>query len=485
MKILIELLHTIRYENLIGNIYCEINQVVIDSRVASKNGLFFALKGTQVDGHKFIDKAIEQGAVAIVYENDEININPNITYIKVEHVANVAGHIIHAFYNNPSTKLNLVGVTGTNGKTTCATLLFNLFSKLGYECGLISTVENRIGTHIFTATHTTPNSIIINELLQEMVANNCSYVFMECSSHAIEQGRIAGLCFKGAIFTNLTQDHLDYHLNFENYFKAKKIFFDSLQTTSFALTNCDDAYGNRIIADTKATKYTYSLNALSDFKADVKSNLLNGLKLRINNNDIETKLVGSFNAYNVLAIYAAAILLGVKDKQVISLLKNLEGAEGRFDCVHDLDNRLGIVDYAHTADALENVLKTIISFIKPPQKVVVVFGCGGNRDKTKRPFMLSAVAKFAHDIIITTDNPRFEAPEQIVNDMLLNFDTHHVNLHIIYDRKEAIAKGYSMLLPHDILLVAGKGHEKYQEVQGERQHFDDKEILLQLFKPNS
>lgn len=460
-----------------------IKSIGIDSRKVESGQLFFALPGTQVDGHSFIPSAIEKGAVAIVCQHIPDNPNPSICYIKVSDANKALGFIASAFYSNPSDKLTLVGVTGTNGKTTTVTLLHHLFTKAGYKVGLLSTVVNLIGDKKVDATHTTPDAIQINSLLNNMVADGCSYCFMEASSHAIVQERIAGLTFAGGVFTNITHDHLDYHKTFDEYIKAKKMFFNSLPKNAFALTNTDDRNGMVMVQNTKATIKTYALKSMADYKCRIIESGFEGMHLNIDNVDVWTEFIGEFNAYNLLAIYATANLLGLAKEEDLRLLSSMKPVSGRFECVRSTSGTIAIVDYAHTPDALINVLSTINNIKQGKEKLLTVVGCGGNRDKTKRPIMAAMAADNSEVAILTSDNPRFEDPITILEDMKagLSKEQRGKSLFIV-DRREAIRTAVMMAQPKDIILIAGKGHEPYQEVNGVRHHFDDKEEVQAAFK---
>ncbi|MDB5196600.1 MAG: UDP-N-acetylmuramoylalanyl-D-glutamate--2,6-diaminopimelate ligase, partial [Flaviaesturariibacter sp.] len=442
------------------------------------------VKGSASDGHAFIAKAIESGAVAVVCEEFPANFTQGITFIKVANSSEAAGQIAHNFYDQPSQNLKLVGVTGTNGKTTIATLLFQLFTQLGFRCGLISTVENKIGDQVIPSTHTTPDAISLNALLQQMVAAGCEYAFTEVSSHAVHQHRIAGLQFTGALFSNITHDHLDYHKTFDEYIKAKKGFFDALPATAFAITNADDKRGAVMLQNTAARKLTYSLKTLADFKGKILDNGLLGLVMTVNDQEVHFRMIGEFNAYNLLAVYGAAVSLGQDKQKVLQILSNLTGAEGRFDyIVSDTDRILGIVDYAHTPDALVNVLSTIHKLRKGFEKVITVVGCGGDRDKTKRPIMGTVACENSDQVIFTSDNPRSEDPVQILADIEEGLPASAKRKYIsMPDRAQAIKTAVSMAAPEDIILIAGKGHEKYQDIKGVKQHFDDKEVLKEMFE---
>jgi UDP-N-acetylmuramoyl-L-alanyl-D-glutamate--2,6-diaminopimelate ligase len=479
-----DLLYKVKLKAVHGSTDVEIKSLHIDSRTVAACGCFIALKGTTVNGNDFIDAAIAKGAVAIVTENLPANIVDGITYVEVENASTAAGLMAHYFYGEPSTKINLVGVTGTNGKTTVATILFNLFSKLGYTCGLISTVENKIAETIIPATHTTPDAINLNALLKKMLDEGCEYVFMECSSHAIDQERIAGLVFKGGIFTNITHDHLDYHKTFDEYIRVKKHWFDNMPSSAFAISNADDKRGAVMLQNTVAKKHYYSLRTVADFKGKILDNSLTGLHMIVNDVEVHFKLIGEFNAYNLLSVYAAAICLGMDKQDVLLVLSNIEGAEGRFDYeVSKIEKVIGIVDYAHTPDALLNVLATIKNLRQGFEKIITVVGCGGNRDKAKRPIMAEVACEHSDRVILTSDNPRNEKPEDILRDMEAGVNVVARRKYItIADRKEAIKTAVSLSNKEDIVLVAGKGHEKYQEIEGVKYDFDDKKVLREMFE---
>jgi len=456
-----------------------IEKLTLDSRQAQQDSLFAALRGSTTDGHQFIEKAITNGVAVILCEDLPSDLNPTITYVKVADSAAALGFMADSFYNHPSQNLKLVGVTGTNGKTTTVTLLYNLFQNLGYKCGLLSTVENKIGQRIIPSTHTTPDSVAINALLAEMVEAGCDYAFMEVSSHAVEQRRISGLQFAGGIFTNISHDHLDYHKTFDNYIKAKKSFFDNLPKTAFALTNVDDKRGDVMMQNTKADIQRYSLHRIADFRAKILENSLLGLRLELDGADFHGRLIGEFNAYNLLAVYATAILLQQDKSEVLTALSNVETAEGRFDYIFNPQRQiLGIVDYAHTPDALEKVLETVRQLRKANSKIITVVGCGGDRDKTKRPEMAKIACNLSDQAILTSDNPRTESPEAILKDMEVGIpENAESKVLIISDRKQAIKTACRIAQNGDIILVAGKGHEKYQDINGVKHPFDDKEIL--------
>ncbi|RKR85461.1 UDP-N-acetylmuramoylalanyl-D-glutamate--2,6-diaminopimelate ligase [Mucilaginibacter gracilis] len=482
MKYLSEILNGVPATELQGADDMQITGIVFDSRKVVPGSLFVAVRGTVVDGHDYIEQAVKDGAAAIICEDLPGHTAGEVAYIMVANSAVALGQMAANFYAHPSTKLKLVGVTGTNGKTTVATLLYQLFRDMGYKCGLLSTVENQINGNVIPATHTTPNQVELNSLLNDMVNQGCDYCFMEVSSHAVAQHRIEGLVFAGAIFTNLTHDHLDYHKTFDNYLKAKKAFFDTLPKSAFALTNIDDKNGNVMLQNTKATKKSYALRSLADFKAKILENQFGGLLLQIDGEEVWFKMVGSFNAYNLLAVYGAAVLLGQDKTKVLTSLSKLHGAEGRFDYTISPNKVIGIVDYAHTPDAVQNVLSTIHDIRKGTSKVITIIGCGGDRDKTKRPIMAKVACQWSDKVILTSDNPRSEDPEQIIKDMEAGLSADDKKKTIsITNRHEAIKTACHLASAGDIVLVAGKGHEKYQEIKGVRSHFDDKEELLNNF----
>ena len=483
MKFISDILEGLAFTELQGSADVEIGSIVFDSRKVVPNSLFVAVRGTMVDGHDYIDQAIEQGAVAVICEDLPAKVTGEVDFFMVADTSKALGIISANFYDNPSAKLKLVGVTGTNGKTTIATLLYKLFRDLGYKCGLLSTVENQINGTVVEATHTTPDPVVLNMLLDEMVAKGCDYCFMEVSSHAIAQHRIEGLNFTGGIFSNLTHDHLDYHKTFESYLKAKKAFFDGLPKSAFALTNADDKNGNVMLQNTAAHKKTYGLKNMADYKAKVVENHFSGLLLNIDNEEVWFKLVGTFNAYNLMAVYAAAMLLEQDKAKVLTSLSKLSGAVGRFDYVVSSHGIIGIVDYAHTPDAVQNILSTVHDVRKGKEKVITVIGCGGDRDKTKRPIMAKVACEWSDKVILTSDNPRSEDPAQIIKEMEKGVDpAFKRNTLSIVDRREAIKTACHLAAPGDIIVIAGKGHEKYQEINGMRNHFDDKEELLEIFK---
>jgi UDP-N-acetylmuramoyl-L-alanyl-D-glutamate--2,6-diaminopimelate ligase len=482
MKDLQSILFGVAIREVIGKTNQSISDIQIDSRKVTAGCVFVAIKGLQADGHGFIATAIEKGASVIVCMDLPTELQAEITYIVVENTNEAVAIMAHQFYNAPSAKMKLVGVTGTNGKTTVATLLFKLFTQLGYTCGLISTVENHIGNTIVPSTHTTPDAIQLNALLNRMVEAGCTHVFMEVSSHAIHQHRITGLQFVGGAFTNITHDHLDYHHTFEAYLEAKKAFFDHLSSDAFALSNLDDKNGANMLLDTKAKKLTYALHAPANYKGKILENQLTGLVMMVNDMEVHCRLIGTFNAYNFLAVYGIAIQLGENKESVLTILSALTGAEGRFDYIISNENIIGIVDYAHTPDALENVLQTIAKLRKGGEDVITVVGCGGDRDKTKRPIMAQVACDLSTRVILTSDNPRSEDPNEIIKDMEQGLSSAAKRKYInIVDRREAIKAAISFAKPGDIILVAGKGHEKYQDIKGVKHDFDDKEILKNLF----
>jgi UDP-N-acetylmuramoyl-L-alanyl-D-glutamate--2,6-diaminopimelate ligase len=473
-----DLLYGVSIKSLTGKPNQKVTCLAFDSRMVNADTLFFAIKGTAVDGHEYIAQTITNGANVIVCETLPLALTEEVTYIEVENSSIALGIVASNFYNNPSSKLKLIGVTGTNGKTTIATLLFQLFRELGYNVGLISTVQNHINDDVIAATHTTPNPIALNALLQDMVNANCGYCFMEVSSHAVVQHRIAGLTFAGGIFSNITHDHLDFHKTFDSYLKAKKEFFDKLPKSAFALTNVDDKNGMVMLQNTKANKKSYALKQMADFKAKIIENKFSGLNLNIDDVDVFFKMVGSFNAYNLLAAYGTAILLGEEKLNVLTILSTLAGAEGRFDYTVSKQGIIGIVDYAHTPDAVQNVLSTIANIRTGTEQVITVLGCGGDRDKTKRPIMAQVASDWSDKVILTSDNPRTEDPQMIITEMEKGVSpTNQRKAISILDRREAIKTACHLAKPGDIILVAGKGHEKYQEINGVKHHFDDKEVL--------
>lgn len=479
--ILKDLLRGIRVTETIGREETEISGVAIDSRKIAKGGLFVAMKGTQVDGHKFIPKAIELGAAAILCENLPDNLEEGVAYVVVPDTEDIVGEVATRFYGNPSEKLKLVGVTGTNGKTTIATLLYNMFRKFGHKCGLLSTVCNYIEEEAIPADHTTPDPIELNELLARMVEAGCEYAFMECSSHAIAQKRIGGLKFAGGIFTNLTRDHLDYHKTFENYRNAKKAFFDGLPKSAFAITNADDKNGLVMTQNTKAVVKTYSTRSAADFKARILECHFEGMYLEIDNREVGVQFIGKFNVSNLLAVYGAAVMLGKHPEDILLVMSTLHSVSGRLEPIHSPEGYTAVVDYAHTPDALENVLNAIHEVLNGKGQVITVCGAGGNRDKGKRPLMAQEAVKQSDKVIFTSDNPRFEEPQDIIDDMLAGLNDHQKRKVLtIVDRKEAIRTACMLAGKGDVVLIAGKGHEDYQEVKGVKHHFDDKEVVKEI-----
>lgn len=477
-----ELLKNTKPLAIVGDMDVNITGVDIDSRKAKTGHLFIAMKGTQADGHQFIPKAIELGAAAVVCQDMPEEKTDGVTYVQVADSEEAAGKIATLFHGNPSHHLTLVGVTGTNGKTTIATLLYNMFRKMGHKCGLLSTVCNYIEDEAIPANHTTPDPIELNELLDRMVQAGCEYAFMECSSHAIAQKRISGLKFAGGIFTNLTRDHLDYHKTFENYRDAKKAFFDGLPKTAFAITNADDKNGMVMTQNTKATVKTYSIRQMADFRARIIEMHFAGMYLDIDGNEVGVQFIGKFNVSNLLAVYGAARMLGKEPEDILVVLSTLHSVSGRLEPVQSPDGKTAIVDYAHTPDALANVLSSIHEVLSGKGHVITVCGAGGNRDHGKRPLMAQEAVKQSDKVIITSDNPRFEDPQAIIDDMVAGLTKEQMKKVVtIVDRKEAIKTACMMAQKDDVVLVAGKGHENYQEVKGVKHHFDDKEVLHEIF----
>jgi UDP-N-acetylmuramoyl-L-alanyl-D-glutamate--2,6-diaminopimelate ligase len=467
---------------VIGGTDITIAEIQFDSRAVGSNSLFVAVKGTLTDGHLFIDKAIGLGASAIICEELPKEIDESVTYIQVSNSPFALALVAAEFYGHPSSKLKLVGITGTNGKTTVATLLQKLFTELGYHAGLLSTVQNLVGERVVASTHTTPDPLALNKLLSEMVDEGCDYCFMEVSSHAVTQHRIDGLNFAGGVFTNLSHDHLDFHKTFDEYIRAKKTFFDHLPKHSFALTNADDKNGMVMLQNTAAFKKTYALRTLADYKGKVLESHFNGMLMSIDGNELWVRLIGNFNAYNILATYGTALLLEQDRAKVLMILSRITGAAGRFETIISPDGIIGIVDYAHTPDALENVLKTILDLRQGTTQVITVVGCGGDRDKTKRPEMAEVAVRMSDKVIFTSDNPRSEEPLAILKDMEAGVPADKKRKYFtISDRREAIRAACHLALSGDIVLVAGKGHETYQEVKGVRHAFDDKEVLIESF----
>ena len=483
MAILQNILYKVHLQQVSGNTNIAVNGIRIDSRNINGGDVFVAIRGVQSDGHLFIDKAIQLGAIAIVCEEMPEHLLEGITYLQVADTQEAVAYMAHQFYGEPSGKLKLVGVTGTNGKTTIATVLFKLFTQLGYQCGLLSTVQNQIADEIIPATHTTPDAVSLNALLKKMADSGCSHVFMESSSHAIHQHRITGLVFAGGIFSNITHDHLDYHKTFDEYIRVKKSFFDHLSSSAFAISNADDKRGEIMLQNTPAKKYFYSLKSPVAFKGKILENVLTGLVMTVNDKEVHFRLIGEFNAYNLLAVYGAAVCLGEESETVLTVLSSLTGAEGRFDYSISKGMIIGIVDYAHTPDALENVLATIKKLRKGHEQIITVVGCGGDRDKTKRPIMAQTACDLSDRVILTSDNPRTEDPLQILKDMEEGLSSAAKRKYIsIADRQEAIKTAVSFANREDIILVAGKGHEKYQDSKGVKHPFDDKKVLLEMFE---
>ncbi len=488
MKQLSDILYKVRIEQLFGRTDMEVKHITFDSRAVQKGSLFIAIKGTQLDGHDYISKAIAQGAVAIVCEkwsdsqwSDNSKLSDNATIVVVKNSSEALSFIAGNFFDNPSEKMQLVAITGTNGKTTVATLSYHLFRSLGYKCGLISTVQNEIDGAIIPSTHTTPDAIQINELLAKMLEAGCTHCFMEASSHAIHQNRVHALDFDVAVFTNITHDHLDYHETFDKYIKAKKQLFDDLPAHATALINNDDKRASVMVQNTKATVKTFSLKSMSDFKASILENSFLGMVLQIEGLELHSRLIGEFNAYNLLSIYAIAVVLGIEKIDALSAISKLGAAEGRFDyIVSPKEKIIGIVDYAHTPDALKNVLSTIKAIRTHNEQVITVVGCGGNRDKAKRPEMTRIACELSTKVILTSDNPRNEKPEDIIEEMKQGIEPlHYKKVLSITDRKEAIKAACMMATAKDIILLAGKGHEKYQEINGVKYPFDDKKVLVE------
>jgi UDP-N-acetylmuramoyl-L-alanyl-D-glutamate--2,6-diaminopimelate ligase len=477
-----ELLKNVRVLRIVGDAEVDITGVNIDSRRIEPGHLFVAIAGTQTDGHKYIPKAIELGAKGILCEQLPETLADDVTYVVVESTEDAVGKVATLFYGDPSKRLTLVGVTGTNGKTTIATLLYNMFRQFGHKCGLLSTVCNYIEGEAIPADHTTPDPIELNRLLAQMVEAGCEYAFMECSSHAIAQKRIGGLRFKGGIFTNLTRDHLDYHKTLENYRDAKKAFFDGLDKDAFAITNADDRNGAVMVQNTKAQVKTYSTRTMADFKARIIECHFEGMYLEIDGREVGVRFIGKFNVSNLLAVYGAAVMLGKKPEDILVSLSSLKSVDGRLEPIHSPEGYTAIVDYAHTPDALENVLNAIHEVLNGRGRVITVCGAGGNRDKGKRPLMAQEAAKQSDRVIITSDNPRFEEPQDIINDMLAGLDDKQMKKVVsIVDRREAIRTACMLAEKGDVILIAGKGHEDYQEIKGVKHHFDDKEVVREVF----
>ena len=480
-----DLLKNIVTISITGDAECDIKGVNIDSRKVADGHLFIAMRGTQVDGHKFIPKAEELGAAAILCEQLPEEKKQGVTYVQVADTEDVVGQVATTFYGNPTSKLKLVGVTGTNGKTTIATLLYNMFRKMGHKCGLLSTVCNYVEGEAYPTDHTTPDPIELNELLGKMADAGCEYAFMECSSHAIAQKRIGGLTFAGGIFTNLTRDHLDYHKTLENYRDAKKKFFDDMPKSAFAITNADDKNGMVMVQNTKATVKTYSIRTMADFHAKIIECHFEGMYLEVNGKEVGVQFIGKFNVSNLLAVYGAAVMLGKDPEDVLVTLSTLKSVAGRLEPIRSAEGVTALVDYAHTPDALENVLNAIHEVMEGKKgKIITVCGAGGNRDKGKRPLMAQEAVKQSDRVIITSDNPRFEEPQDIINDMLAGLNAQQMKSVIsIVDRREAIKTAVMMAEKGDVILIAGKGHEDYQDVKGTKHHFDDREEVRKAFNP--
>ena len=483
---LYDLIKGIKTICIAGDTEKEITGINIDSRMVKDGNLFVAMKGTQVDGHKFIGKAIDLGATAVLCEDMPEEPKEGVTYIQVKSTEENVGPVATSFYGNPSAKLKLVGVTGTNGKTTIATLLYNMFRKLGYKCGLLSTVCNYIEDEAIPASHTTPDPIELNRLLGKMAEAGCDYVFMECSSHAIAQKRIGGLNFAGGIFTNLTRDHMDYHKTVENYRNAKKAFFDSLPKSAFVITNADDKNGMVMVQNTKATIKTYSTRTMADFKARILECHFEGMYLEMDGREVGVQFIGKFNVSNLLAVYGTAVMLGQKPEEILIAMSTLKSVSGRLEPIRSEEGYTAIVDYAHTPDALDNVLKAIHEVLNGKGRVITVCGAGGNRDKGKRPLMAQEAVRQSDRVIITSDNPRFENPQDIINDMLAGLNAQQMKKVITNaDRREAIRTACMMAEKGDVILVAGKGHEDYQEINGVKHHFDDREEIRNIMAPSA
>lgn len=488
MKTMINLkkiLEDLQELRIIGEVEKDVVGIAFDSRLVKPGYLFIATKGTHTDGHDFIPMALENGAGIIVCEELPAELNPDITYIVVGNSEKALGQVASAFYDHPSKKLKVVGVTGTNGKTSIATLLYRLFGKLGYTSGLISTIKYYAGKHEFPATHTTPDAIQLQNLLSRMVVEGCEYCFMEVSSHSVVQERIAGITFAGAIFTNITLDHLDYHKTFSEYIKAKKKFFDQLPEEAFAIINVDDKNGRVMVQNTKAKVYTYSTSAQADFKCRVLESHFDGTLVNMDNTELWTKFVGRFNAYNLLAVYVTAVCLGQAKDDILTEISILEPVKGRFETIRSIDGKYAIIDYAHTPDALKNVLNAIADIRTGNEQVITVVGAGGDRDKTKRPLMAKEALFGSDKVILTSDNPRSEVPEDIISDMEAGIEKSQQNKVLsIVNRRQAIKTAVMIAQPGDLILVAGKGHEDYQEIEGVKHHFDDREEIEKLFGIN-
>jgi len=482
---MIKLKQILRAEDIVevnGNLDVDVVDITMDSRQVKKGYCFIAIRGTQADGHTYIDKAVELGATSVICEEMPSKIAKGITYVRVGDSTLALGYLATSFCGNPTEKLKLVGITGTNGKTTTVTLLYRLFNKLGHKSGLLSTVVNYIGDEEVPATHTTPDAIQLNKLLAKMVEAGCTHCFMEVSSHSVVQNRIAGLTFAGGMFSNITHDHLDYHKTFEEYIKAKKRFFDNLPEDAFALVNIDDKNGRVMVQNTKAKVSTYSLRSMANFRCKVIENHFDGMLLNLDSVEVWTRLVGGFNAYNLLAIYSAARLLGIEKEVALTEISSMTSVSGRFEHMKSPKGINVVVDYAHTPDALQNVIDTINEIRNPDNKLITVVGAGGNRDKTKRPVMAKVSVEGSNMVVLTSDNPRFEEPEDILNDMKAGIEPSMVGKVLtIVDRTEAIRTAYMLANSGDVILIAGKGHETYQEVKGVKHHFDDKEVVQSIF----
>lgn len=476
------ILQGVKTKQVSGNETAVITSLCLDSRKVEAGSMFFAVRGSLADGHSYISTAIEKGAVAIVCEELPQNPMASVVWILVEETHAAIGPIACNFYQNPSHEFKLVGVTGTNGKTTVATLLYQLYTRLGYKCGLVSTVQNIIGTQVIPSTHTTPDAVSLTALLRQMADASCSFVFMECSSHAIHQERIKGQKFAGAAFTNITHDHLDYHVTFDNYLKAKKKFFDESDSDAFALTNKDDRNGSVMLQNTKASKYTYSLRGMADFRARIVEQDFSGMLLDIDGQEAWYRLTGNFNGYNLLAVYAIAFLLGESKEEIITALSTIPSVRGRFEFMKSPNGVIGIVDYAHTPDALKNVLETINQIRTNNEQLITVVGCGGNRDAAKRPEMAAIAVEMSNRAIFTSDNPRNEDPETILEEMMQGVPGQHYKKTLkITDRREAIKTAATLAQKGDIILIAGKGHETYQEIKGVKHPFDDRAVLEEMW----
>ena len=483
IRILKDILYKVSLNSVSGSTDVKINGIFFDSRLVGEGSLFVATYGTLSDGHQFIDKSIEKGAVAVICQTMPAELKPGITYVQVLNSSTALGIIASNYYGNPSSKLKLVGVTGTNGKTTTVTLLHKLFMNMGYHTGMLSTVENKINEEIIPSTHTTPDAVSLNHFLSKMIESGCTHCFMEVSSHAVVQHRISGLQFKGGVFTNITHDHLDYHKTFDEYIKAKKGFFDALGSDAFALVNADDKRGMVMLQNTKANKNTFALKTMADFKAKIITNSFNGLEMDVEGKQVWFKLIGSFNAYNLMGVYGTAVLLGEDKDETLTQLSNMDSARGRFERIVSKSGITAIVDYAHTPDAVENVLETIKESKQGKEQVITVIGCGGNRDATKRPLMADIATKLSDRVILTSDNPRDEEPQSIIEQMEQGVSiTNKKKTLSILDRKEAIKTACMLAKEGDIILIAGKGHEDYQEIKGVKHHFDDKEVVKELFE---